>query len=286
MCHLARGLNFIVDLRRVTRSRHLVFAVALGLGMETILVLSANPEGTVGLELGREVLDIRKALERSRLQSEFKLEHRAAVQWRDFRRAIEDVQPEIVHFSGHGTGEKGILVLDDDGQIRAVTADALTRMFKLFPCVQCVVLNACYSEEQAIEIHRQVPYVIGMSLSIGDRAAREFAEAFYDGLFAGRGYREAYELGLSGMANDVEVWTPVLKERKVKEEEKVEPKVELVRETRSQRFDRSELARLEERLAAVEADLATAQTTEQRQVFQTRAKQLLAEIDVLEQKLS
>lgn len=248
--------------------------------MKTILVLSANPEGTDVLDLAQEALDIRSALDRSKLQTEFKLENRSAVQWKDFRRAIEEFQPEIVHFSGHGTGKKGILVLDQDGQIRAVSADALTRMFKLFPCVECVVLNACYSEEQAIEIHRHVPYVVGMSLSIGDRAAIEFAEAFYDGLSAGRGYREAYEMGLSGMANDVEVWTPVLKERKVKEI--METKVE----TRSQRFDRSELARLKERLAAVEADLATAQTTEQRQAFQTRAKQLLAEIDVLEQKLS
>ncbi len=246
------------------------------------MVLSANPDGTVALDLEREVLNIRKALDRSKLQAEFKLEYRSAVQWKDFRRAITDLEPEIVHFSGHGTGKKGILVLDEDGQIRAVSADALTRMFKLFPGVECVVLNACYSEDQAIEIHRHVPYVVGMSLAIGDRTAIDFAEAFYDGVFAGRGYKEAYELGRSGMANDVEVWTPVLKERKVKKEEKVEP----ARETQSQRFDRAELARLEERLAAVEADLATAQTTEQRQALQTRAKQLLAEIDVLEQKLS
>jgi CHAT domain len=254
--------------------------------MKTILVLSANPEGTVALELEREVLDIRKALDRSRLQADFKLEHRAAVQWKDFRRAIEDLKPEIVHFSGHGAGKTGILVLDEDGQVQSVTADALTRMFKLFPCVQCVVLNACYSEDQAIEIHRHVPYVVGMSLAIGDRAAIDFAEAFYDGLFAGRGYREAYEMGLSGMANDVEVWTPVFKERKVKEEVKVETKVESVRETRSQRFDREELTQLEARLAAVKSDLATSPTTEQRHALQTRAKQLLAEIDVLEQKLS
>jgi hypothetical protein len=181
--------------------------------MKTILVLSANPEGTAVLELAREVLDIRKALGRSKLQDDFELVHRAEVQWKDFRRAIDDLQPEIVHFSGHGTGKMGIQVEEEDRTVRVVSADALARMFKSFPCVKCVVLNACYSEEQAIAIHRHVPYVVGMSLSIGDRAAREFAEAFYDGLFAGRGYREAFELGLSGMANDVEVWTPVLLRR-------------------------------------------------------------------------
>jgi hypothetical protein len=254
--------------------------------MRTILVLSANPQGTHVLELEREVRDIQKALARSQHQDDFQLVHRADAQWKDFRRAIEDLQPEIVHFSGHGTGKQGIVVEEDDGSIRSVSADALARMFKLFPCVKCVVLNACYSEVQAVSIHRHISCVVGMSLSIGDRAAREFAEAFYDGLFAGRGYKSSYDLGLSGMANDVEVWTPVLLWREesdlTKEEEKSDS---IVHETRTQRFDRAELARLETRLVGVEADLETAQTTEQRQALQARAKQLLAEIDVLERKL-
>lgn len=256
--------------------------------MKTILILSANPEGTDALDLEREVQDVRQALERKH-QDTFQVVHRRDAQWKDFRRAIEDFQPEIVHFSGHGAEKKGILVLDENGQIRAVPGDALARMFKLFPGVKCVVLNACYSEEQAIEIHRHVDYVVGMIWSIDDRAAIDFAEAFYDGLFAGRGYREAYEMGLSGMANDVEVGTPVFKERKVKHPEsevRSGNPIESKRETRQEKFDRAELARLEARLAAVEADLATATTSEQRQAFQTRAEQLLAEIDVLEQKLS
>ncbi len=250
--------------------------------MKTILVLSANPEGTDVLDLGQEVLDIRRALERSKLQTEFRLEHRTAVQWKDFRRAIEDLKPEIVHFSGHGTGEKGLLVLDEDGQIRAVSADALTRMFRLFPCVECVVLNACYSEEQAIEIHRHVPCVVGMSLSIGDRAAIDFAEAFYDGLFSGRGYREAYEMGLSGMANDVEVWTPVLKERTMKEGEK--PSVE-VRLTRTQKSNQLEIARLEKDLVAVENELGMPLEAVREGRLQEQKRQLIQKIELLEKTL-
>ena len=253
--------------------------------MKTILVLSANPEGTDVLDLDQEVLDIRRALERSKLQTEFKLEHRTAVQWKDIRRAIEDLKPEIVHFSGHGTGKKGILVLDEDGQIRAVSADALTRMFRLFPCVECVVMNACYSEEQAIEIHRHVPCVVGMSLSIGDRAAIDFAEAFYDGLSSGRGYREAYEMGLSGMANDVEVWTPVFKERKVKEEEKVEKPVVEVRLTRTQKSNQLEIARLEKDLAAVENELGMPLDAVREGRLQEQKKQLIHKIETLEETL-
>jgi hypothetical protein len=255
--------------------------------MKTILVLSAQPQGSVPLDLAKEVRMIREALQLSSQREEFKLESRSSVQWKDVRREIEALKPEIVHFSGHGEGKKGLVFEDDDGTARMVSADALMLMFKLFPVVECVVLNACHSDVQAEAIVKVVPCVVGMSQTILDRSARDFAEGFYDGLGAGRGYKEAYELGLSGMANDVEVWTPVLLEGKVKEEVQNQESspASSDRETRAQKFDRAELARLEVRLAGVEADLETAPTTELRQSLQTRAKQLLAEIDVLEQKL-
>ena len=185
------------------------------MSMKTILVLAANPT-TVQLQLDEEVRNIRAALERSKGRDGFRLETRSVVRWKDVRRAIEDLQPEVVHFSGHGAGEEGLLLEDEEGGgVRYVSADALRRMFELFPCVECVVLNACYSEVQARAIYRHVSCVIGMSLSVGDRAARDFAEAFYDGLGAGRGYQEAFDLGLSGIANDVKVWTPVLLRKEI-----------------------------------------------------------------------
>ena len=60
-------------------------------------------------------------------------------------------------------------------------------MFKLFARkgVECVVLNACYSEVQAEAIHQHINHVIGMNRAIGDKAAINFTVAFYDGLAAG-----------------------------------------------------------------------------------------------------
>jgi CHAT domain len=82
-----------------------------------------------------------------------------------------DIEPQIVHFSGHGIGginiEEGIatrkfinknanlplagLVFEDEtGQSQVVSGQALAKLFKLFnKQVECVVLNACYSEVQA-----------------------------------------------------------------------------------------------------------------------------------------
>ena len=61
------------------------------------------------------------------------------------------------------------------------------RLFELFEGeIECVLLNACFSQNQAKEISKYVPFVIGMSASISDDAAILFASAFYDAIGNGR----------------------------------------------------------------------------------------------------
>ena len=136
-----------------------------------------------------------------------------AVRQRDFYRAILDTHPQIVHFCGHGGGEDGIVLEDETGKIAFVPADMLGSMFKLFAKkgVECVVLNACYSEVQAEAISQHIDYVIGMNQAIGDKAAIKFAVAFYDGLAAGEDVEFAFELGCSQLVGLKENQTPVLK---------------------------------------------------------------------------
>ncbi len=95
-----------------------------------------------------------------------------------------------------------------------MSTESLTRLFKLFQNkIECIVLNACYSEVQAEAIHQQINYVVGMNRAIGDRASIKFAVGFYDALGAGRSYEDAYEFGC--LAIDLESIpesaTPVLK---------------------------------------------------------------------------
>jgi hypothetical protein len=118
-----------------------------------------------------------------------------------------------VHFSGHGSGQDGLVFEDVTGQSKLIDSEALANLFKLFSSrVECVVLNACYSELQAKEISKHIDYVIGMSQSIGDRAAIEFAIGFYTALGGGESVEFAYKLGcnaiqLEGIAEHL---TPVL----------------------------------------------------------------------------
>lgn len=167
---------------------------------KTILFLAANPKETTRIRLDQEVRDIQEGLRLASQRDRFVLEQRWAVRPRDVRRAMLDSKPQIVHFSGHGA-EDGSLALEDEvGNVKFVAPEALAGLFELFADqVECVLLNACYSEEQADAIVQHVPYVIGMSDAIDDNAALEFAVAFYDALGAGKSVEFAYKLGCNAI---------------------------------------------------------------------------------------
>lgn len=185
--------------------------------VKTILLLAANPRNTSQLQLDQEVREISEGLRRANKREQFKLEQRWAVRSRDFYRAILDTQPHIVHFCGHGAGEDGIVLEDDTGQTAFLQADALSGMFELFATegVECVLLNACYSEMQATAISQHINYVIGMNRAIGDKAAINFAVAFYDALGSGREFEFAFKLGCSQIIGLKEHQTPVFKKKQV-----------------------------------------------------------------------
>lgn len=164
--------------------------------VKKILIVSANPKDTSKLRLDEEVREIQAGLERARKREEFAIITRWAVRPDDLRRALLDYEPEIVHFSGHGGGKYGLTLEDNAGNLQMVSTESLVRLFKLFKDkVECVLLNACYSEEQAQAIYQHVNCVIGMNQAIGDEAAIEFATGFYDALGAGRSYGDAFDFG-------------------------------------------------------------------------------------------
>ena len=178
--------------------------------IKTILILAANPKTTSRLRLDEEIREIDEGLKNS---NQFKLVQKWAVRQRDFYRAILEYKPQIIHFCGHSTGDDGIVLEDEIGQSVSMGTETLSRLFKLFAVkgVECVVLNACYSQVQAKAISQYIKYVIGMNKAIGDKAAINFAVAFYDALVAGENVQFAYDLGCSQLVELNEDSTPVLK---------------------------------------------------------------------------
>jgi len=183
--------------------------------IKTILILAANPKTTSRLRLDEEIREIDNGLQAAKKREQFRLVQKSAVRQRDFYQAILKYEPQIVHFCGHSTENDGIFLEDELGQSAPVKTKALSQMFKLFADkgVECVVLNACYSEEQAQAISQYIKYVVGMNKAIGDKAAINFAVAFYDALGAGEDVPFAYNLGCAQLVGLQEDSTPVLKQQ-------------------------------------------------------------------------
>jgi len=244
--------------------------------MKKILIVAANPKGTVQLRLTEEIREIENGLERAKKRDQFELKKREAVRPIDLRRAILDENPHIVHFSGHGEGTGGLVFEDELGQARLVNGEALAELFRLFKdSVECVVLNGCYSEIQAKAIAHHIDYVVGMTQAVGDRAAIDFSIAFYDALGAGRSYTFAYEyactaIHLEGSAGaqrklvplnatdnalemkNQEYLIPVL----LKRSEQLQPGAGMIQElSRVEQAGRSKIQQIEGRLAQAEQKL-------------------------------
>jgi hypothetical protein len=179
-----------------------------------VLVVAANPFGSSYLKLDHEVKTIQEALRRSRKRDNFVVEYRLAATPSELRRALLDLEPHVLHFSGHGSGKKGLLFVSDESagaiyrsdtgevrssnsdQIRYVSAQPLANLLQL--CeehLECVVLNACYSDVQGNAISANIPFTIGMRDAVADRVAIKFSQGFYDAIGAGKGYEKAFAWG-------------------------------------------------------------------------------------------
>jgi hypothetical protein len=184
--------------------------------MKRILILTANPTNTKPLRVSEEVREIKRAWERSQNREKFEIIVEEAVRPQEFRRTLLGHKPNIVHFSGHGGGEQGLALMGDNGEAFLVKVAPLAKFFKALQeifFIDCVFLNACYSDVQAEGIYPYVNYVVGMNQKIGDEAAKQFAIGFYDTLFAGQSIQSAFDLGCNAIEieNIPEHLTPVLR---------------------------------------------------------------------------
>ncbi len=172
-----------------------------------ILFLGANPRDTTRIRIDEELREIDQQLRLSSGRDRLSLGQKWAVRPDDLQQSLVDNEPQIVHFSGHGSSE-GISLEDEQGNSKEVNAEALSDLFALFKgSVKCVVLNACYSEAQAAAINLHIPYVIGMSSAMPDDAALHFSVGFYKAIAAGKTVEFAFNLGvnaikLEGLAYD------------------------------------------------------------------------------------
>ena len=126
-------------------------------------------------------------IRKSEYRDTIKFESRWAVRTSDLLQAINEVNPDIIHFSGHGDDDGTLAFENPDGECKLVTKEAMAQtIMTLSDKVRLIFFNACSSAIQAENIVKYVDIAIGMNTSIGDEAALVFASQFYSSIGFGK----------------------------------------------------------------------------------------------------
>lgn len=166
----------------------------------SVLFFAANPYDQPQLALDEEIRLIQEKLRASDYRDSVDLKSRWAVRPPDLLQALNEVKPNIIHFSGHGTDEDELVLKDNSGNTRYVSRDAIVKMLSSTgDNIQVVVFNTCFSHDQAKAITEYIDIAIGMNDSISDEAARIFAAQFYSSIGFGYSIEKAFNQAIAAL---------------------------------------------------------------------------------------
>jgi hypothetical protein len=171
-----------------------------------ILILKCNSQSTTPLDLQQESDAI------DSIANEAKGHHLTVhiiegCQWDDIKTNIANYDPDIIHFSGHGTNAAN-LIFESTLASGASERIGLTRVHEVLePALmgkqfrerplRAVLLNACFSasdEEACKTLSRAAGApVIGCGLPVADQLAIDFSKSFYSYLAETNDVQQAFK---------------------------------------------------------------------------------------------
>lgn len=168
-----------------------------------VLFLAADPfRPGEPLRLDAEVRAIDDAIRRGSARDCVELVSQFATRRGDLQDALMRHDPQVVHFSGHGSARGVIFLGDEHGRAQPVGKEALGRLLGIRKdAVRVVVLNGCETLPTAEVLSEVVDYAIGMNGRIHDDSAARFAAAFYGALAMGQTLADSFAYG----ANQLEL---------------------------------------------------------------------------------
>jgi len=159
-----------------------------------VLFLAANPLDQNNLRLDEEIRAIEEMIRKSEYRDSVHLVSKWAIRPQDVLQGMNEHDPHIVHFSGHGSDTDEIIFQDNQGNSKPVAKEAIVQTMRAASGnLRLVFFNTCYSHAQAREVVQHVEAAIGMKTTIGDDAARVFASQFYSAIGFGKSLATAFE---------------------------------------------------------------------------------------------
>lgn len=160
----------------------------------TVLFLAANPADTIPLRLDEEARAIQEKIRLSEYRDSMQFESRWATRASDILQAINETNPTIIHFSGHGTDTGELVLQNPDDSPNFVSADSISAAIATASStIRLIFFNTCFSETQASSVVAHIEAAIGTSDSITDDLARTFAAQLYSSIGFGHSLQKAFD---------------------------------------------------------------------------------------------
>jgi hypothetical protein len=160
-----------------------------------VLYLAANPSQASPLRIDVEVARVQEEVRGSKYRDNINIQYRPAATLKALVRGLNDLSPQILHFSGHGNS---LGVAGDNRKVskpagRLMSFDLLAQALAAVDHPpRIVVLNSCESSGAKASILKHVDALVTMRTSISDIAASVFAPQFYAAIASGQSVKSAF----------------------------------------------------------------------------------------------
>lgn len=187
-----RNQNIVTSIRVVERNSRLVGRRNLR-EIKVLYLTAANTQKDM-LRTDVEVAQVQQELRGAKWGNALQFVYRPAATPKALLDALNDINPEVVHFSGHGGWSALVFNKEKTLQPVGITVD-FDLLAELFSSISSpptiLVLNACDTLIGADGLLDKIPAVISMSDSITDLGAVSFASQFYSALGSGETLQNA-----------------------------------------------------------------------------------------------
>jgi hypothetical protein len=162
-----------------------------------LLVVSSSPKDKLQLDVADEFERLLDATSGVRASGSLTIDTLPHASLKSLQNRLQESAVHILHFIGHGdfkesTQESVLFFEDESGNSREISGEFLAAVLGNHPSLRVVVLNACHGARSSLKdpfagvsqalLRRGLPAAIAMQFAITDKAARVFAEAFYEAI--------------------------------------------------------------------------------------------------------
>lgn len=153
------------------------------------------------LSLDKEARDIAESIQKSPDRDSINFITKWATRTDDLFQYINEVNPTVIHFTGHGTEDGKLVFHDKNDNPKLVGIDAIIQMINaITDDLRLVVFSNCYSSSIAEEVVEYVEATIGMNTSVREDVAMIFASQLYSSIGFGFSLDKAFKQAMARLS--------------------------------------------------------------------------------------